>query len=140
MAARAASSRFCREVSGWPDVVCLLTGICGFLVAFCIDSPFGASRFAGGNDTYCARLVLFRVRDADGLAGRFAIDLAILRGDVVGIVEHVQCGVDADAMLPPVEPILPRIPSKFHGGQRIYVIVYTLFILGRERKRKFTRQ
>jgi hypothetical protein len=35
-----------------------------------------------------------------------------LRGYVVRIVEHMQCGVEADAMLTPVEPFLPRVPSE----------------------------
>jgi hypothetical protein len=49
----------------------------------------------------------------------------------------MRCSVEADAMLPPVEPILPRVPSEFHGNSRIYDVVYTLVVLGWERKRKF---
>jgi hypothetical protein len=59
-----------------------------------------------------------------------------LRGDVAGIVEHMQCGVETDAVLPLVEPILSRIPGEFHGNSRIYDVVYTLFVLERERKGK----
>ena len=69
---------------------------------------------------------------ADGLPSRLAIDLAILRGDVVGIVEHVQRSVEADAVLLPVEPILPCVPGKFHGTVSNGKCVYTL----RESSRK----
>jgi hypothetical protein len=51
----------------------------------------------------------------------------------------VQCGVEADAVLVPVEPILPRVPSEVHGNSRIYAVVYTLVVLGGEGKGKFTK-
>jgi hypothetical protein len=70
----------------------------------------------------------------NGLQARLSIDLAILCGYVVGIVKHMQCGVETDAVLTPVEPILPRVPSEFHGDSRIYDVVYTLFVYRRERK------
>jgi hypothetical protein len=76
---------------------------------------------------------------ADGLPARFAIDLAVLRGYVVGIVEHKQCGIEAEAMLTPVEPILPRVPGEFHGDSRIYGAVYTLIVFGPRRKQEFVR-
>jgi hypothetical protein len=61
----------------------------------------------------CAQQVARCAPDhADGLPSRLAVDLAILRGDVVGIVEHVQRSVEGDAVLLPVEPILPRVPSE----------------------------
>jgi len=71
---------------------------------------------------------------ADGLPARLALDLAVLRGDVVGIIEHMQCGIEADAVLPPVEPILPRIQVNSTATSRIYDVVYTLVVLGRERE------
>jgi hypothetical protein len=69
---------------------------------------------------------------ADGLPSLLAVDLAILRGDVVWIVEHVQCGVEADAVLLPVEPILPPVLCEVHRNSCIYDVVYTLIVLGRE--------
>ena len=75
----------------------------------------------------CAQRVARCAPDhADGLPSRLAGDLAILRGDVAGIVEHVQCGVEADTVLLPVEPILSRVPGEVHGDSRIYDVVYTL--------------
>ena len=72
---------------------------------------------------------------ADGLPARLTADFAVLRGDVVGIIEHMQCRVEANVVLLPVEPILPRVPGEFHGNSRIYDVVYTLVVLGGERKR-----
>ena len=42
-------------------------------------------------------------------------------------------------MLTPVEAILSRVPGEVRDDSRIYDTVYTLFVLGRERKRKFTK-
>lgn len=76
---------------------------------------------------------------ADGLPAWFAIDLAILRGDVVGIVEHVQRGIEADAVLPPVEPILPRASQVNSTAINVSTILYIHYsFLEREHKRKFT--
>jgi hypothetical protein len=116
-----------------------LAFIVDFLVAFGIDSPFSASCFSGGNYPCCVVLCVGGVRDeeyvvrsdhANRLPARFAIDLAVLGGHMVRVVEYMQRRIEADAMFPPVEPILPRIPGEFHGDSRIYDVVYTLFVLG----------
>ena len=150
MAARRASSRFCREVNAGlfvrTGVACLLVPIFDFLVAFGINSPFCPSCFSRGNNPYCVHLIVCfcRVRDeehvgfdhAHGLPARFAIDFAILRGQMMRVVEHAPCGIEADAMLPPVEPSFSRIPGEFHCESRIYGIVYTIGCPGAEAQEK----
>jgi len=119
----AASSRFSCAVRGWPFFLCLLISILGFLVGFGIDSPFGASGFSRGNDSYYIFLFVDCVRDqqhvladhADGLPAGLVFDFAILRRDVEWIIESADRRFEADAMFPAVETIFSRIPGEFHG-------------------------
>jgi hypothetical protein len=90
-----ASSRSCRGVNDWARALILVVD---FLVAFGINPPFAASCFSGRNNPYCAVLVVCGVRDeeyivrsdhADRLPAWFAIDLAVLGGYMVRVVEYV---------------------------------------------------
>jgi len=51
---------------------------------------------------------------SDCLPARLALDFPILRGYVEWVIKDMDRSFEADAMLFPVEPVLPRIPGKFH--------------------------
>ena len=72
----------------------------------------------------------------DGLPAFFAFRHSILTADVQGVEKNLRGRIEADAMLPPVEPSFSRIPGEFHCESRIYGIVYTIGCPGAEAQEK----
>ena len=48
----------------------------------------------------------------DGLPSQFTIHFAVLLGEVIGIIKGQDGCFEADAMFPPIDPVLPLIPGE----------------------------